>query len=74
MIDNLFLWLYRTLLIITFILLSVAIVDKFLRLFGYTLSFISYQPGKLMQLAAIFSLFTIVLLLRQIRNRLEKNN
>lgn len=74
MIDNLFLWLYRTLLIITFILLSVAIMDKFLRLFGYTLSFISYQPGKLMQLAAIFSLFTIVLLLRQIRNRLEKNN
>jgi len=61
----------RFLFVIAFILLLVAGIDWVLRLFGYTFSWLAYQPGRLFELSAICAIFVCVLLLRQIRNQLR---
>ena len=60
----------RVFFVIAFVLLIIAIWDKFLRLFGWTLSFIPYQPGRLFELSGILIIFVLALLLRQIREKL----
>jgi hypothetical protein len=70
--EKLYRIIYRAFLLISFLLLSLAVLERGLLSFGYTLSFVSYGPGKLLEYAGIFALFTAVLLLRQIRDRLKK--
>lgn len=64
--------IYRVLFLISFILLLLAVLDRILLMFGYTLSFITIGPAKLLQYAGIFAIFTILMLLRQIRDQQKK--
>ena len=69
MIEKIHLYVYRFMYSITLLILSLAILERVLRTFGYTFSFMNYEPGKLLQLGAIFAIFTCMMLLRQIKNR-----
>ncbi len=60
----------RLFFLIAFVLLVIAIWDKCLRLFGWTISFLPYQPGRIFELSGILMIFVIALLLRQINERL----
>ena len=60
----------RVFFVIAFALLIIAIWDRFLRLFGWTLSFVPYQPARLFELSGILMIFVLALLLRQIREKL----
>ena len=53
------------------LLLLIAIIDWIMRLFGWTLSWLPYKPGRLLEFAAYVMVFVIVLLLRQIREKLK---
>ena len=57
---------------VSVILFVIAVLDWVLRLFGYTFSWLPYQPGRLFEFAAIMMIFVIVALLRQIRDLLRK--
>jgi len=72
MSEKLYQIIYRVLLLVSFLLLFLAVLERVLLSFGYTLSFVSYGPGKLIEYAGISALFTAVLLLRQIRDHLKK--
>jgi len=63
----------RVLFFAALILMIVAVWDWVLRLFGYTLSWLPYQPGRLFEFAAIMLIFVIAVLLRQIRDVLRKS-
>jgi len=54
------------------LLVGVAVVDWFMRFFGWTLSFVQYQPGRLFEFAAMLMLIVAVVLLRQIRDSLKQ--
>ena len=51
----------------SFIVAAVALFEKIINLFGYTLLRGFYSPGRLLEFAAVGLLFVIVLQLRQIR-------
>ena len=53
------------------LLLLLAVVDWIMRLFGWTFSWIPYQPGRLLEFAAYIMVFVIVILLWQIREKLK---
>jgi hypothetical protein len=72
MIDKIFLIVYRGFLLIAFLLLLLPILERFVYIIGYRLTFISFGPGKTLEFAGIFALFTILLLLRQIRDQQKK--
>jgi len=72
MSQKLYQIIYRILFLVSFFFLFLAVLERLLITFSYTLSFITFGPGKLLQYAGIFALFTAVLLLRQIRDRLKK--
>ena len=63
--------LYRLLFIVSLVLLLIAIWDKFIRFFGWTISWVTYAPGRILEFSAIFMIFTIAFLLRQIREELK---
>ena len=56
---------------IALILVFVAVLDRVLRFFGWTLTFFTYQPGRIFEFSGIFMIFVVALLLRQIRDRLK---
>ena len=72
MIDKLTSFLSRLFFFVAFVLLIIAIVDWFLRLYGWTFSWIPYQPGRIFEFSAILMIVVIVLLLRQIREAVRK--
>jgi hypothetical protein len=57
---------------LSLLLILLALVEKLIRTFGYTLSFVSYDPGRLLYMGAVFAIFTSLMLIRQIRNQLTK--
>ncbi len=64
---------YRILFSISLILLIAAVGERFLNLIGYTfLRQTTYSPWRLLEFAAIFLLFVIAILLRQIREELKQ--
>ncbi len=71
MINKLTSFASRLFFAVALILLIIATLDGFLRLSGLTLSWISYQPGRLFEFAAILLIFVTVMLLRQIRERIS---
>jgi len=71
MIDKLTSIFCRLFFAIGLLLLFIALVDKFLRLFGWTLSWITYTPGRFLEFSAMLMTFVIALLLRQIREELK---
>lgn len=62
----------RLFFIVAVILFLVAVLDWIMRLFGYTLAFLPYSPGRLFEFAAIMMIFVMVAMLRQIRDLLKK--
>ena len=72
MINTLSVYLYKVLFSISIIIFVLAGLEWILNLFNYTFSFIPYAPFRLLEFGVIFILFTIALLLRQIRDVLNK--
>jgi hypothetical protein len=64
---------YRLFFTVAFLLLLIAVIDWIMRLFGWTLSWVSYEPGRMIEFSSIFMLASIVFLLRQIRD-VNKNS
>ena len=62
----------RIFFIISLFLLFIALWDKFIRLFGWTMTWLPYEPGRLFELSAMLMTFVIALLLREIREQLKK--
>ena len=71
MVDKLTSILSRLFFLVALLLLIFAVVDWFLRLFGWTFSWLTYQPGRLFEFAAMLMICVVVLLLRQIRESLR---
>ena len=72
MTKNLDFHLYRVLFSVSIILLFLGVLEWIMNLFNYTLSWIPYSPFRLLEFGVIFMLFVIALLLRQIRDILNK--
>ena len=64
----------RVFFILAFLLLFLAIWEKIVRYFDYTISCIPYEPARLLEFSVIFLIFVITLLLRQIREELKSNS
>ena len=58
----------RLFFVVALVFIAVAIVDWCMRLFGWTISFVPYQPGRLFEFAAMLMVVVAVMLLRQIRD------
>ena len=63
----------RVLFSLAALLLIVGVWERILRLFDWTLTWVPYEPGRLMELSAILVVFLIALLLRQIREEIKKS-
>jgi len=64
-------WFSRLFFFVALILLIVAAWDRVLHAFGYSLSFLPYEPGRLFEFSAILVIFVIAVLLRQIRDAVK---
>jgi len=62
----------RLLFIASFGLLALAILEWFANVLGYTLVGQSYSAGRMLDFAAIFLIFVLAFVLRQIRDELKK--
>lgn len=74
MINTISTYLYKILFSISIVILILAGMEWILNLFKYTLSWFSYSPFRFGEFGVIFILFTIALLLRQIRELLKNSN
>ena len=72
MIEKIHYYFYRLMYSLSLLLILLAFIEKLMKIFGYTLSFISYAPGMLLYTGAVFAIFTSPMLIRQIRNQLIK--
>ena len=72
MIDKLSHYFCRILFGFSIALLAVAVLERALGTLGWTLSFIAFEPGRLLEISAILIIFVIALLLRQIRENTNK--
>ena len=72
MIDKAISLLCRIFFVVALVLLIIAVWDRILMFFGWTLTFLTYHPGRLLELSALLMIFVIALLLRQIREILQK--
>lgn len=64
--------LYRLFAFGTFALLVLAVIESVVKGYKYTVVHEKWEPGRLVEFAAISAVFTIALLLRQIREELRK--
>jgi len=56
------------------VLIVVSIIEKVATTTGYTILKGAYTPSRLLEIAAVFLILVIALLLRQVRDGLEKRN
>ncbi len=61
----------RILFYLSVLLLFIAVVERLTNIAGYTFLRQTYTPGRLLEFAAVFMIFVIVILLRQIREELK---
>ena len=61
----------RTLFIVAFGMLVIAVCEVLANAFGYTITRGTYTAGRLLELATPFLIFVVALLLRQIREQLK---
>ena len=61
----------RVFFIAAFLLLIVALVDRFINFFGYTILSGGYTAGRVLEFAALMLIVVITLQLRQIRENLK---
>ena len=71
MFDKLASIFSRIVFIMALVLLFIAILEFILQSSGWTLSWINYTPGRLLEFSAILLIFVIVLMLRQIREEIK---
>lgn len=72
MIDKYTSFFSRLFFVVAIIILLLAVWDRIIGLFGWTITWLYYQPGRLLEFSAILIIFVIALLLRQIRQELRK--
>ena len=72
MIDRFINICYRGFFVLAGLLFIVAVWDKFLRRFDLKLSWVPYDPSRLIEISALLMVFVIALLLRQIREGINK--
>ena len=72
MIDKLTSIFSRIFFAIAVVLLAAAVLERVVRLFEPFTKWFGYDPGRLFEFSGIFLLFVITLLLRQIRELLNK--
>ena len=64
----------RLMFVVALLLFALAVVEKIANLNGQTLSFIQYEPGRLLEFSGIILLFVITVTLRRIRKSLGKGD
>jgi hypothetical protein len=57
---------------VAFVLLALGVVEWLANILGYTIVNQVYRPGRLMEFAAIYAIFVVALLLRQVRQEIRK--
>jgi lipopolysaccharide export LptBFGC system permease protein LptF len=62
----------RVFFFISFVLMALALIERFLNFSGYTILGGAYTPGRLLEAAGLLMIFVIAILLRQIRDSLRK--
>ena len=62
----------RMVFIAAMVFFVMAVLEKIANLNGQTLIFINYEPGRLLEFAAIMLLFVITVTLRRIRKELSE--
>jgi len=62
----------RVLFFASFLLLTIAVLERLVNYFGFTILGTSYTPGRMLEFAGIMLLFVIALLLRQTREELRR--
>jgi len=65
-------FLSRLFFVVALLFIAIAVVDWCVRLFGWTFSFLPYQPGRMFEFAAMLMVFVAVMLLRQIRDNTRR--
>ena len=58
--------------VVAFVLLAVGVVEWLANVLGYTMLNQVYRPGRLIEFAALFAVFVVALLLRQVRQEIRK--
>ena len=64
----------RLLFLAAFVVFGIAVIERVLGLFGYTILGELYAPGRLVEFSTVLLIFVIALLLRQVREELKKRN
>lgn len=72
MIEKLINITYRIIFILAAIFLVLALWERILNEFNYTLFWIRIASSRLLELSSVLTLFVVALLLRQIRDILKK--
>ena len=62
----------RVFFVASFLLLVIALVDRFINFFGYTILTGGYTAGRVLEFAALMLIVVIALQLRQIREGLKE--
>ena len=62
----------RVFFFISFVLIALALLERFLNFSGYTIFQGAYTSGRMLELAVLLMVFVIAILLRQIRDSLRK--
>ena len=58
---------------VAFLLLAVAALEYVVNVFGFTILSALYTPGRLLEISSVMLLFVVALLLRQIRDGVDRN-
>lgn len=65
----------RMFFVIAFVLLAIAVSEVMANFFGYTITLRgTYTAGRLLELATFFLMFVVALLLRQIRDQVNRGS
>lgn len=65
----------RTFFVVAFILFAIAVSEVIANYFGYTITLRgTYTAGRLLELATFFLMFVVALLLRQIRDQVNRGS
>jgi hypothetical protein len=64
--------LNRVLFLAAFLLLAIAVLDRLVNYFGYTILMGGYTSGRMLEFAGIMLLFVIALVLREARDELRR--
>jgi hypothetical protein len=70
--EKLMSFISRLFFLASFVLVTLALFDRVLNLFGYTILRGGYTSGRMLEFAAIMLIVVIALLLRQIRETLKR--